>query len=83
MSLPAPEFPRMTPVALRAARATLNWTQDQLSEALGVSSDVVRKWLSGRHKTPAPAQKLIETWLAHPATRPQVGKRKRALRNVA
>lgn len=73
----------MNPTALRMARHVLGWTQLQLAAACGVSYDVVRHWSSGKHRVHPCAKRLLEIWLAHPEVRPQVGERKRALRNVA
>ena len=75
MTSPLPE--------LRALRASLGWTQQQLALALGVREEVLRKWTSGQHRIHPCAQRLLELWLAHPEIRPQVGELKRALRNVA
>ncbi len=74
---------RWTPTQIRHARAQLGWTQLQFAAAIGVSYDVVRNWCSGKHKIHICAQRLLEIWLAHPEVRPEMGERKRTLRNVA
>ncbi|HEX2553490.1 MAG TPA: helix-turn-helix transcriptional regulator [Microvirga sp.] len=43
-----PEF--LTPAQCRAARGLIDWTQEDLAEAAGVSRSTVRDFEKGRHE---------------------------------
>jgi transcriptional regulator with XRE-family HTH domain len=45
----------MTPSQCRAARGLLDWTQNQLAAASGVSAVTIRKFEKGKGKGPQPA----------------------------
>lgn len=74
-------FRTFTPEEFRLARRKLNWTQEQLGEALSLTVDHIRRWANGQYKVHICATKLIELWLAHPEIRPALPARKRQLRN--
>lgn len=47
---PAPKLLPVSPAQCRAARGLLDWTQERLAEAAGVSRSTVRDFESGRHE---------------------------------
>ncbi|KRB44710.1 helix-turn-helix transcriptional regulator [Phenylobacterium sp. Root700] len=51
------------PCQCRAARGLLDWTQDHLAHAAGVSRSTIRDFESGRHALQRSTAKLIETAL--------------------
>lgn len=45
-----PKSPPLSPAQCRAARGLLDWTQERLAEAAGVSRSTVRDFECGRHE---------------------------------
>ena len=62
----------MTAAQLRSALDELDLTRREAADALGVSPATVRHWLSGRHRIPAPAAKLLLLWVRRSDLRPPV-----------
>lgn len=60
----------MRPEELRTAMDELGIDRHELAHALGVSSSAVRHWLSGRHRIPTPAAKLLRLWVRRDDIRP-------------
>lgn len=50
----------VTPAALKAARQTLNLTQQQLAEVLGIHVTIVNRWENGHSKIPPYLHLAIE-----------------------
>lgn len=53
----------MTPKQLKAARASLGLTQNQLADKLNTSHRNIKNWEQGIHKIPAPVAQLINIWI--------------------
>ena len=52
--------------AVRAVRQTLGLSQNELAELLLISVKTIKRWESGSHPLPAPAQRLMQAFGAHP-----------------
>ena len=52
------------PRELRRALKTLDWTQRELAQYLGVSEGAVSMWVNGLRPLPGPVCKLIEMALS-------------------
>lgn len=55
---------------LRSILETLDLNRREAADALGVSPSTVRHWLSGRHRIPTPAAKLLRLWVRRRDLRP-------------
>ena len=54
----------MTPAELRAARATLEKTQDEMATAVGLNSGrAIRAYENGERRIPGTVEKLVEKLL--------------------
>lgn len=55
---------------LREALATLDLTQQEAANLLGVSLRTVQAWAIGERDVPEPAARLIRTWIRRPEAFP-------------
>lgn len=55
---------------LRRVLDELDLNRREAADALGVSPSTVRHWLSGRHRIPTPAAKLLRLWARRQDLRP-------------
>lgn len=60
MLAPAAQVPVATPAGVRAALEALGWSQEELARQLGVTSNTVWRWVTGR--TPIPV--WLHTYMA-------------------
>ncbi len=55
---------------IKLLRVVKGWRQADLAEVMGVSSEIVRKWESGRYPVPEMAMKLFDYVLWDNSTHP-------------